>query len=389
MRKARSFKGYLYGLGSGVAAGASMMYLLDPAWGRRRRRLAEEKAYHAIKETDKVAISGLRDLSHRTRGLFAELASAWKKEGASDPVLYERVRSKLGRLTTHPHAIEVSVRDGRVEVRGPILKNEVDKLLVGLSAVRGVKGIDNRLEIHETARGIPSLQGTGRIPRGRLWPPAARLAATTAGTGLALIGLRQRGPIGWSLAGTGALLTLRGATDLDFKRLFGFSTRRRVIDLTKTININAPIEEVFSFFQSFENFPRFMSHVKSVERIGDNRWRWTVEGPARVPFSWDAEVTRFVPNKVLAWKSLGDAAVKSAGTIHFDKTNGGTRLHIRMGYNPPAGALGHAFLKIFRADPRRQMHDDLLRFKSLIERGKATGHETVRREEVMPQRPLH
>lgn len=389
MRKARSFKGYLYGLGSGVAAGASMMYLLDPTGGRRRRHRAEEKAHHALKVTDQAAVIGVRDFSQRSRGLFSEIASAWKKEGASDPILYERVRAKLGRLSTHPRAIEVSVKEGRVELRGPILKREVDRLLTGLSGVRGVKGIDNHLEVHESPGGIPSLQGTGHIPKSRLWAPSTRLATATAGAGLALLGLRQRGPVGWGLAGTGALLALRGATNLDLKRLFGFRAGRRAIDLTKTININAPLEEVFSYFQGFENFPRFMSHIKSVQRIGDNRWRWTVEGPAKVPFTWDAEVTRFVPNKVLAWKSLGNASVKSAGIIHFDKTDEGTRLHIRMGYNPPAGALGHAFLKVFRADPRKQMHDDLLRFKSLLEKGKATGRQTVTREEVQPQRPLH
>jgi hypothetical protein len=38
------------------------------------------------------------------------------------------------------------------------------------------------------------------------------------------------------------------------------------------------------------------------------------------------------------------------------------------------------------AHPKKQLDDDLLRFKSLIERGKATGAEgTVGKEEVAPE----
>jgi uncharacterized membrane protein len=44
-----------------------------------------------------------------------------------------------------------------------------------------------------------------------------------------------------------------------------------------------------------------------------------------------------------------------------------------MAYRPPAGALGHTIAKLFGADPKREMDDDLLRLKSLLERGQATG----------------
>jgi uncharacterized membrane protein len=103
-------------------------------------------------------------------------------------------------------------------------------------------------------------------------------------------------------------------------------------------------------------------------------------------FEWDALITRLIPNQVLAWKSVEGSTVENAGIIHFEPFHGGrsTRLDIRMSYNPPAGALGHAFARLLGADPKRQMDDDLLRFKSLIELGKATGHETVSREQLSP-----
>jgi uncharacterized membrane protein len=66
--------------------------------------------------------------------------------------------------------------------------------------------------------------------------------------------------------------------------------------------------------------------------------------------------------------------------------DGSTRIDIRLSYNPPAGALGHAIASIFGSDPKHQMEQDLVRFKSLIEEGKATADgKTVTREEVEEQ----
>jgi uncharacterized membrane protein len=57
--------------------------------------------------------------------------------------------------------------------------------------------------------------------------------------------------------------------------------------------------------------------------------------------------------------------------IHFERVNGGTRLDIKMSYNPPAGALGHVVAKLFGADPKTKLDEDLLRMKTFLETGKA------------------
>jgi uncharacterized membrane protein len=43
-----------------------------------------------------------------------------------------------------------------------------------------------------------------------------------------------------------------------------------------------------------------------------------------------------------------------------------------MTYTPPLGAAGHAVAWLFGADPRHAMHEDLVRFKSLLEDGKTS-----------------
>ena len=66
--------------------------------------------------------------------------------------------------------------------------------------------------------------------------------------------------------------------------------------------------------------------------------------------------------------------------IRFESVPGGTRVHVRLAYNPPGGALGHIAAMLFGADPKSAMDEDLIRIKSLIETGKASapGKEVVR-----------
>jgi len=145
--------------------------------------------------------------------------------------------------------------------------------------------------------------------------------------------------------------------------------------------VAAPIEEVFDFWSRYENFPRFMAHVREVRRSGEGRARWTVAGPAGVPIEWETEETRREPPGLLAWKTIEGAPVGHAGVVRFDHSPEGTRIHIRMHYNPPAGAVGHALASLLGSDPRRALDEDLVRFKSLLEDGKTSVRgQTVTRE---------
>ncbi len=372
---------------AGVAAGAAAVVLLEPRGGARRRGLLVQKTIHVSKTARTFGQKAARDLANRSRGLLASARSSVRESGVSDEVLCERVRARIGRLTSHPAAIEVSSRGGVIELRGPIVENEAEQVVRGTRRVRGVREVDDHLERHAHPGEVSALRG-GAVRRPvpeilqQSWSPGTRLLAIVSGVGLALGGLSARRPNARATGILGALLALRGATNVPLKRLFGIGARRRAVDLRKTIHIEAPREEVFAFFSAFENFPRFMAHVREVDRTGDGRWHWTVDGPAGASVEWDAEVSALTPNEVVAWKTVPGAAVASSGIARFEDEGNGTRLDIRLSYHPPAGGLGHAFALLVGADPKRQMNDDLLRFKSLLERGKSGG---ITREEVRPR----
>jgi uncharacterized membrane protein len=370
-----------------AAAGGTVVYLLDPEQGRRRRALVRDQVVRAQHKIADNADAASRDLLNRTIGTVSEARHMLEREEPSDEVLAERVRARMGRYVSHPSSIEVRSEDGRVTLTGPILTHEMDRLLRALSSVRGVKEIENRLEAHAEPGDVPGLQGAPgrRMEQAkpdilqRNWSPATRVVTGTAGAAMILWCMRQWSLPGFGVGLLGSALLARATTNMEIRRLVGIGAGRRAVDVHKTININAPVEQVFEIWSRYDNFPYFMSHVRDVARIGDDRSHWTVSGPAGIPVEWDAEVTRYDPPRVLEWRTLPGSTVEHAGVIHFDPNpDGSTRIDIHFSYNPIAGALGHLVAALFRADPRQQLHEDLVRLKSYMETGHVP-HDAAKR----------
>ena len=135
----------------GAGVGAATMFLLDPARGKRRRALVRDKFALATRKTGECMEVTARDLRNRTRGTLAAIQSRFSSEQPDDSVLVDRVRSKLGRVASHPSAIEVTAQDGNVTLSGPILAKEVPHLLTCVKWTSGVKDVTNNLEVHEEA----------------------------------------------------------------------------------------------------------------------------------------------------------------------------------------------------------------------------------------------
>jgi len=373
----------------GAVTGAGAMYLLDPDRGRRRRAGLRDQGVHALRRSRDLSGKAARDARNRAFGAVAEARSRLSGDEPDDVVLEERVRAALGRVVAHPSSISVIAHDGTVTLAGPILEDEVERLLDTVLHVRGVRDFVSHLDVHPSAEGVPGLQG-GRPReerfelRQRNWTPAARVSTALAGGMLALYSRELPRPLSTLCRLLGLGLFARAATNLETKRMVGVNADRRAVDIQKSINVDATVEEVFEFWSRFENFPRFMSHLREVRRLDSTRSHWVALGPAGVSFRWDAELTAFEPDRLMAWRSVPGASVENAGIVRFQPNeHGGTRVDIRMTYNPPAGAIGHGIASLFGADSRHAMNDDLVRFKSLIESGKASVHgQSVRREEL-------
>jgi len=266
-----------------------------------------------------------------------------------------------------------------VALQGPVLAQEVESLRKRVASVRGVREVEDHLQVHEQAGDIPGLQGqpARRLSGRRLdvmqtyWSPTTRLLAGATGGALAVYGAGRRSTGGATLSLIGLTLLARALTNIEMKRLFGVRAGRRAIDIQKTINLNAPVERVFSLWPDYKNFPYFMSNVREVKDLGDGRSHWIVAGPAGVPIEWEATISSYVPNEVLAWRTEPGSLIQHAGRVHFQSNpDGSTTVTIRLTYNPGLGGVGHAVATLFGADPKSQMDDDLVRMKTFIETSK-------------------
>jgi gas vesicle protein len=177
---------------TGAAIGAGAMFLLDPNRGGRRRALIRDQAVRASRKTTDALDALGHDAANRARGLAAESWTAMRGETVDSRKLVERVRAELGRVVSHPRAIDVAAsEDGCVCLTGPILSEEADDAVAAIGSVRGVCSVEDQLDRHMYAD-IPSLQG-GRARPGRMsaltqasWSPTTTALFALGGTALAV-----------------------------------------------------------------------------------------------------------------------------------------------------------------------------------------------------------
>jgi uncharacterized membrane protein len=375
---------------TGMILGAGAMYLLDPDRGARRRSLLRDQGVHVGHKLSEGVAATARDTRNRTAGVAAELKGRFRRDEPGNEVLHERVRSAIGRIVSHPGAVVVTVFEGRVTLNGHVLADEVDDLLRAVGRVRGVREVQNELEIHPSAEGVPALQGPGR-PREQVpdllqgnWAPATRLAMGTVGGLLAIRGTRKGGVSGQILSAIGVGLLSRAASNLPARSLVGLVTGRGTVEVEKTVLVGAPVDRVWDLWSNFENFPKFMAHLREVRKVDEGHSHWVAVGPAGVPVEWDAVVTDWVPRQFIGWTSVQGSTVETSGQVRFGPVSDQeTRIDVQLTYNPPAGAAGHVLATVLGADPKRAMDEDLVRLKSLLEDEKtSTSEGSVRLEEV-------
>ena len=386
-------------LATTAGLGAAAMYFYDTQRGHRRRALLRDKLTRLVNVSDDALDAATQDLGHRMQGWAAELRAMRTPGEAPDPVIVARVRSRLGRVCSHPHAVEVTSTDGNVTLSGPMLAGEADPVLSSIRAVHGVRNVTNKLRVYQHAQDIPGLQGgvmrPGEEPAylHRHWNPTARLAASVAGGGLALYGL-LRGGLGGTLVGVpGALLLLRGVTDMPLRELTGLGAGRHAVYHQKEIDVQAPVEEVYHFWRQVENFPRIFSHVNEVRETAPDRTHWVVSGPAGATFEFDAQTTELIPNELIAWQSTPESQLQNKGVVRFKEARHGdqmygTRVNIRMWYTPPAGAIGDTLAGFLDSSLKNELDQAMARLKSLLELGTTSARgQRVTRQELESGRP--
>ena len=171
--------------------------------------------------------------------------------------------------------------------------------------------------------------------------------------------MEQRSFWGGFVAGAGLVAGSWAA--LHYGRRGGYSP---IVRLEKSIQIGRPLEDVFEAWSDLRMIPQFVSRVKHVRVLGTRtHWRVNING---APFEWDAEITQFVPNQAIGWKSL--AGPKHSGRITFSRIERDTIVHVHMNYAPASRLLRPMFAS-FAGEIEGFIEQALREFKSSLEAG--------------------
>ena len=189
-------------------------------------------------------------------------------------------------------------------------------------------------------------------------------------------GLESRGGMMGKVAGKAAEKLSGGG---------GSSGKTRRLPIQRWTDIAVPVGTAYEKWTEFEEFPKFMHRVLSVEAKDDNRISWQ----EKIWFSkrqWEGEITEKRKNDRVAWKTVQGTA--HAGIVSFHKLDDKlTRVMVTMDFKPSGMiekmASGMRFVK-------RAVEADLARFKAYVEMGEAEdleyGHDVDEGDEGAKKR---
>jgi osmotically-inducible protein OsmY len=87
------------------------------------------------------------------------MGSRLRSSPLADGELAEQVRQAATGITSQLGSLHISVQNGHVTISGPILADKMQVLVERIARLPGVRAVDNRLTVYQTAGDIP-LQGS-------------------------------------------------------------------------------------------------------------------------------------------------------------------------------------------------------------------------------------
>jgi uncharacterized membrane protein len=146
--------------------------------------------------------------------------------------------------------------------------------------------------------------------------------------------------------------------------------KTRRLPIQRWTDVAVPVQVAYEKWTQFEEFPKFMHRVLSIEQKDDSHVAWE----EKIWFSkrqWEGEITDRRKNDRIAWKTT--KGTSHSGIVSFHKLDSNlTRVLVTMDFRPSGMiekmASGLRFAK-------RAVEADLARFKAYCELGDAKGLE--------------
>ena len=202
--------------------------------------------------------------------------------------------------------------------------------------------------------------------------PLQRGASVAAGAALVGLGVTRRTLGGAVLALAGADLLYRGATGYcHVLGALGIDTargRRGAVQIQRSITVQQPRLDVYRRWRDPETQPPVWSHFATLTNVTDETAHWRVDAPLGRTLEWDTRIVEERNGELIRWQSTS-GNLPNEGSVEFRDAPGdwGTELTLRVRFDPPAGPLGAAAVRLFDDPPKLVLAKALRRFKNLVE----------------------
>jgi len=152
--------------------------------------------------------------------------------------------------------------------------------------------------------------------------------------------------------------------------------------IEKSIEVNVPAPTVYNQLTQFTEFPRFMEGVQEVRQLDATHLHWHAKSDGE-DREWDAEITKQVPDKMVAWRNT--SGPKNTGQVTVEPLGENkTKVTLSMELDPTYNA---ADAKSIEQGMAQRNEQDLVRLKKFLEsRGQETGawRGEVHQAQAMP-----
>lgn len=131
------------------------------------------------------------------------------------------------------------------------------------------------------------------------------------------------------------------------------------------VEVDAPIDLVWSLWSDLEQMPRWMKWIESVKILEDNadlsRWQLAT---GSFEFSWLSRIVKLVPNQLIQWESVD--GLPNRGAVRFYDRHGKSIVRLTIAYAIP-GWLGKLMDNLFLGKAvESTIQADLERFREYI-----------------------
>lgn len=234
---------------------------------------------------------------------------------------------------------------------------------------------------------------TVRRAAARAAEPEMLLRAGALAGAATVLGLAARRNTAGAWAGAAAVALPLAVRALAGRWPLEDSLRDPAIDVRSTLTIERSPREVFDAWRDLESLPSILRHLETVDEIGNGRSRWVARSPLGTEVEWRAEIIEERPGELLRWRSLEGSEIEHEGSLELRpwRSEGSTELVVTLHASHRRGAPVGPALGLLRPALAREIHEDLRRFKNLMEAGEVPtteGQSAGERSALAPSNPF-